>query len=177
MNRNVKIAKQLVRIAKMLVSSTGDDIESMSTDEKINLAKNKNASPEILEKLADDEDANVRYYVAENPKTPADILKKLAREDEESGVRQAVAYNPNTPADILKKLAEDKDDDVKWAVAANTKTPVDILKKLADDKDDYVKSAVVDNPNAPVEVLKKLAEDEDERIRRIAERALRKRGQ
>ena len=32
MNRNVKIAKQLVMIAKMLVSSAGDDIEYMSTD-------------------------------------------------------------------------------------------------------------------------------------------------
>ena len=82
MNRNVKIAKQLVRIAKMLVSSAGDDIESMSTDEKLKLARNKNTSPEILEKLADDEDANVRETVAENPRTPVDILRKLALDED-----------------------------------------------------------------------------------------------
>ena len=81
MNRNVKIAKQLVRIAKMLVSNAGDDIESMSTDEKLKLLKN-NASPEILEKLADDEDANVRETVAENPRTPVDILRKLALDED-----------------------------------------------------------------------------------------------
>lgn len=81
MNRNVKIAKQLVRIAKMLVSSTGDDIESMSTDEKLKLLKN-NASPELLEKLSKDEDENVRYEVAENPKTPVDILRKLALDED-----------------------------------------------------------------------------------------------
>ena len=107
MNRNVKIAKQLVRIAKMLVSNAGDDIEFMSKDEKINLAKNKNASPEILKKLAEDEDANVRYAVAKNPKTPIDILRNLAG-DGDPDVRREVVRNPNTPVDVLRKLAEDK---------------------------------------------------------------------
>ena len=86
MNRNVKIAKQLVRIAKMLVSSAGDDVESMSKDEKLRLLKN-NASPEILEKLAEDEDAGVREKVAMNPRTPAEVLKKLA-EDEDERIRR-----------------------------------------------------------------------------------------
>ena len=84
MDKNVKIAKQLVMIAKMLVSSAGDDIESMSTYEKIKLLKN-NASPEILEKLSEDEDSRVRETVAKNPKTPVDILRKLA-EDKNSYV-------------------------------------------------------------------------------------------
>ena len=87
MDKNVKIAKQLVRIAKMLVSSAGDDIESMSTDEKLKLLKN-NASPEILEKLAEDEDWEVRETVARNPKTPVDILRKLAL-DEDKHVSKA----------------------------------------------------------------------------------------
>ena len=87
MNRNVKIAKQLVRIAKMLVSNAGDDIESMSTYEKLKLLKN-NASPEILEKLSEDEDSRVRETVAENPRTPVDILRKLAL-DEDKHVSKA----------------------------------------------------------------------------------------
>ena len=115
MNKNVKIAKQLVRIAKMLVSedtsfnpsssNAGDDIESMNTDEKINLAKNKNTSPEILEKLVEDEDANVRETVAENPNTPAEFLKNLA-EDRDWFIRWEVASNPNTPIEVLRKLAK-----------------------------------------------------------------------
>ena len=52
MDKNIKIAKELVGIEKMLVSNAGDDIESMSMDEKINLAKNNTTSPEILAKLA-----------------------------------------------------------------------------------------------------------------------------
>ena len=130
MDKNAKIAKQLVRIAKMLVSSAGDDIESMSTDEKINLAKNKNASPEILEKLAEDEDANVRYAVAKNPKTPVNILIKLA-DDKDKLVIYAVAENPNTPAEFLKNLAEDRDWFIRWEVASNPNTPIEVLRKLA----------------------------------------------
>ena len=113
MDKNVKIAKQLVRIAKMLVSNAGDDIESMSVNEALNLAKNKNTSPEILEKLAEDEDKNVRKAVAKNPKTPVDILKKLV-EDKKWEVRYEVAENPNTPVEALRKLADDKD----WIVGS-----------------------------------------------------------
>ena len=139
MDKNVKIAKQLVRIAKMLVSSAGDDIESMSTDEKLKLLKN-NASPELLEKLAEDEDWEVRETVARNPKTPVDILRKLAL-DEDEHVRQSVAINPNTTADILKKQAEDEDWVARETVAMNPKTPDDILRKLALDEDKHVSKA------------------------------------
>lgn len=140
MDKNIKIAKQLVRIAKMLVSedtsfnpsssNAGDDIESMSKDEKINLAKNKNTSPEILEKLAEDGDVNVRYEVTRNPKAPVNILIKLA-EDKDKLVIYAVAENPNTPAEVLKKLAEDRDWFIRWEVASNPNTPVEALRKLA----------------------------------------------
>ena len=88
MDKNIKIAKELVGIEKMLVSNAGDDIESMSVDEKINFAKNNTTSPEILEKLAGDGDDDVRYYVAGNPNTPIDILRKLAL-DEDEYVRRA----------------------------------------------------------------------------------------
>ena len=139
MNRNVKIAKQLVRIAKMLVSNAGDDIESMSTDEKLKLLKN-NASPEILEKLAEDEDVDVRETVAENPRTPVDILRKLAL-DEDDDVRWGAIQNPNMTAEALKKLAEDEDWAVRETVAENPRTPVDILRKLALDEDVHVSKA------------------------------------
>ena len=139
MNKNIKIAKELVRIAKMLVSSAGDDIESMSTDEKLRLLRS-NASPEILEKLSEDEDSRVRETVAENPKTPVDILRKLAL-DEDDDVRWGAIQNPNMTAEALKKLAEDEDWAVRETVAENPKTPVDILRKLALDEDKHVSKA------------------------------------
>ena len=159
MNKNVKIAKQLVRIAKMLVSedtsfnpsssNAGDDIESMSKDEKINLAKNKNASPEILKKLAEDEDW---------------------------AVRETVAKNPGTPVEILRKLAFDEDEHVGKAVAINLSTTFDILKEQAEDEDANVRETVAENPRTPDDILRKLALDEDVHVSKAAERALRKRG-
>ena len=44
-----------------------------------------------------------RYYAAENPNTPADVLTELAK-DSEWYVRYYAARNPNTPADILTEL-------------------------------------------------------------------------
>ena len=50
-------------------------------------------SPAELEKLAEDENKDVRWAVArKNANTPVPLLEKLAG-DEDYGVRQAVAYN------------------------------------------------------------------------------------
>ena len=65
-------------------------------------------SPEELEKLAVDEDENVRTLVAENENTPVLTLEKLAA-DEDEGVRDGVAENQNTPIAVREKLATDKD--------------------------------------------------------------------
>ena len=57
------------------------------------------------------------------------------------GVRSVVARNPKTPAEILRKLAEDENQEVRSAVAENPRTPVDILRKLALDEDVHVSKA------------------------------------
>ena len=152
-----------------------DDIEFLKKYGKINLLES-NASPEMIEELAGDEEAKVRYEVAKNPNTPIDILTKLA-EDENSDVRWEVVHNPNTPADILRELAEDKEWYVRYEVARNPNTTVDILRKLAEDEDWRARQAVADNSRTPVEILMKLAEDKDEWVRKVAISQLRKRGQ
>ena len=129
-------------------SNAVDDVEFLKKYGKFNLLENNNASPEIIEELAGDED---------------------------SYVRKEVAYNPNTPVDILRKLAEDENSDVRWGAIRNPNTPADILRELAEDKEWYVRYEVTRNPNTPVEALRKLAMDEDDDVRRVAERALRER--
>lgn len=156
-------------------SNAVDDIEFLKKYGKINLLEN-NASPELIEELAGDEEAKVRYEVAKNPNTPIDILTKLA-EDENSDVRWGAIRNPNTPADILRELAEDKEWYVRYEVTRNPNTTVDILRKLAEDEDWRARQAVADNSRTPVEILMKLAEDEDEWVRKVAISQLRRRGQ
>ena len=52
-----------------------------------------------FEKLSRDEDVNVRWSVAENPKCPISVLKELSR-DERWPVRYSVALNSNCPIEI-----------------------------------------------------------------------------
>ena len=181
-------------------SNAVDDVEFLKKYGKLNLLENNNASPEMLEELAENEDKDVRETVAENPKTPVELLKKLAgdrdlvvrhnvalntstpvdilmklAEDEEKWVRFAVARNPNAPAEALKKLAEDENWRVRRAVAENSRTPVGVLTKLAEDEVRDVRRAVAENSRTPVGVLRKLAEDKDSAVRGYAEEKLQKR--
>ena len=119
-------------------SNAVDDIEFLKKYGKFNILENNNASPEILEELADDKDEDVRRAVAKHPNATADILRKLAK-DGDVNVRWEVVHNPNTPAEALRKMAEDGSLEVRWEVAGNPNTPADILMKLADDKNKDVK--------------------------------------
>jgi hypothetical protein len=58
---------------------------------------------EILEKLSEDPDADVRMWVALNPVTPEGVLGKLG-EDPVAFVRRSVAQNRNTPTPVLSTL-------------------------------------------------------------------------
>lgn len=123
------------------------------------------ASPEELEKLAEDEDEYVRSSVAENANTPVSVLEKLA-EDEDNLVRETVAGNANTHVSLLEKFAEDENEDVRSSVGWNNNTPVPILEKLAEDESEWVRMMVARNANTPAPILKKLAEDENEDVRK-----------
>jgi len=145
-------------------SNAADDLEFLKRHGQRNLLDVKNASPEMFEELAEDEEWRVRSEVAKNPNTPVEVLRKLA-EDENERVRREVAKNPNIPVEVLRKLAEDENETVTSNVAKNPKTPPEILRKLAEDEDWHVRYDVARNPNTPVEVLRKLAEDENGDVR------------
>ena len=145
-------------------SNAVDDIEFLKKHGKINLLENNNASPEIIDELAEDRDWHVRYGVARNPNTPVEVIMKLA-EDEDANVRYGVARNPNTPVEVIMKLTEDEDVNVRYGVADNPRISAEVLRKLAEDEDEWVRQEVAKNPRTPVEVLMILAEDEDEYVR------------
>src|SRR5258708_6286505 len=63
---------------------------------------------DLLEKLSQDSDSDVRMRVACNPVTPKPVLEKLAK-DSVIIVRRGVAQNNNTPAPILVRLNNDVD--------------------------------------------------------------------
>ncbi len=132
---------------------------------RMSVAKNPNTSVEILEKLANDKDWQIRLIIAKNQKAPKEVLMKLA-DDKDNAVKESVASNSNTPIKVLEKLADDKDWQIRIIIAKNQKVPKEVLMKLADDKDNVVKEIVASNSNTPKETLKKLVEDEDLIVRR-----------
>ena len=67
-----------------------------------------------------------------------DLLRKLSQ-DPDSDVRMWVACNPMTPKPVLGKLAEDPVVFVRRGVAQNSSTPVPLLVRLNDDADVVVR--------------------------------------
>jgi hypothetical protein len=66
------------------------------------------ADQDLLRKLSQDSDSDVRMWVACNPITPKPVLGKLA-EDPIVCVRRGVAQNSSTPVSLLVRLNEDAD--------------------------------------------------------------------
>ena len=105
-------------------------------DEEVEVRKNLAgvlSDTNALDRLAHDEDADVRFAVAENPATDSGTLHFLAN-DEDRYVKSAVAANKNTDNSDLKLLATDIHPNVRYSVAKNLKTPKDILEILSNDK-------------------------------------------
>ena len=73
---------------------------------------------DILEKLSEDLDTDVRMWVACNPVTPEPTLEKLA-EDPIAFVRRGVAQNRSTPMPLLMRLNDDADVVVRVLVSRN----------------------------------------------------------
>jgi hypothetical protein len=75
-----------------------------------------------------------------------DVLAKLSQ-DRDSDVRMWVACNPMTPELVLGKLAEDPIVFVRRGVAQNKSTPTPVLLRLNDDTDLAVRALVFRNLN------------------------------
>ena len=64
----------------------------------------------------------VRVAVAQNTRTPREILTKLSK-DESLMVRQAVAQNPSTPPEVIDQLAQTSDEMIFEALLRNSRMP------------------------------------------------------
>lgn len=109
-------------------------------------AGSQSCSAEMLKAMAHSEVNKIRLRVAENPKTPIDILESLLT-DKCADVRVAVGTNPSTPGFLSYKLAFDEDPNVRLGLADDTNTPIELLEKLAEDENPYVACRARDTIN------------------------------
>ena len=135
------------------------DALQVSIDRKHGVANDKATHGRVLERLAIDDDADVRWRVARNSATPVEVLESIAT-DNSMHVRSSVVWNTNTQGALLVRLATDEQDDVRRAVALNTKTPVAVLERMATDDVVEIRGAVARNASIPVALLERLATDE-----------------
>jgi hypothetical protein len=105
---------QVTEIVKRVIK----ELQFVSRDDKLRLARDSQTSSEILEQLATDGDSNVRICVALHPNTPPEILEQLAT-DESSNVRRGVAKHPNTPPEVLEILATNESSNVRYYAVRN----------------------------------------------------------
>lgn len=124
------------------------------------IGANPKTPSDILRKLAGHYDEVVRSYVAKNPSTPDDALDQLTH-DSMFMVQEAATYNPKckNPEEILNYLGTmtSYTSEQLRTLACNPKTPVDLLLKLSKDRDPWVVGSVVRNPNTPISLLKQLS--------------------
>jgi len=95
-------------------------------------AKDPNTSLEELERLADNDCYNIRYWVTQNPSVTVEILEKLI-EETNYYVAYGVATSPNVTDGILRKLVQNQYKDPIGAVskvAAEHPNASEITKRL-----------------------------------------------
>jgi len=109
---------------------------------KFHISKNViNLLPETIDRLSKNPSHEIRYNIARNSITPADVLIKLS-EDDHFRVKSGVARNNNTPPHILKVLCKNTRTCVRNGVARNLMTSIEILKELANDPKKSVRNSV-----------------------------------
>lgn len=153
------------------------------------IAANKNCSANILIKLYNNKNKQVKKEAYTNIKSrlddtrfinsllslddvPSSILKLMyLRYKGEVSAIYSVIVHPNFPVELLEKLSTG-DDNIKTAVAENVNCPISILEKLSGDDSWRVRDSVVDNINCPISILKNLSNDNVDSIRKICDEKL-----
>jgi len=152
-------------------SASPDVLKTLAKDNnadlRLKVVNNPNITPEILGLMADDTEW-IRIDIAENKKAPVEVLEKLS-EDESASVRMGVVSNPNTPGQVLRKRANDIDPDIREIVARHSNTPVEALIDLSFDMEEdgdgrIICASAARNENMPSYVLERLAKNEEESV-------------
>jgi hypothetical protein len=168
------------------------------------LVDHPNASPEVIEELVSDGSWTIRQVVAKSRRLTVDQLEKLATDDDRD-VRAAVVSNPLLPLALVHSLRGDRDDLVRTEanevaqlrsderivalspseiadrlelgreliVAAYPDLSLSVQRRLAASTDWRIRHSMATNPTCAPSVLDLLAADSDPDVRRQVAKNLR----
>ena len=177
-----KVAKQLIKKRKFrnkIMEASSTTVETfmwLASKYPKHVAQHPNTPKEVLQKLAEHENDDVRYCVACNTKCPNDILEILAKDKNWDIVEKVVAHEnfKDVSIETLKFLIIHPVSLIRSRVARKKNFAEFILTQFANDLDSHVRKRVAQNPYTPKDVVKKLAEDKDDDVKKIAEQRLNK---
>lgn len=172
---------------KIYIKAAIMDISDEPFDVIMEMAKDPNGSPEVLEQifqyvcnlLSDDSIpwrfsnvAELLNALATNSNTPSEILESIVKTDfsqipksEMGRVLCGIAGNLNTPIDILAELANSNNKNIKYHVTENPNTPISILQKLANDDSEDVRVGVLWSKYLTPELAMQFIDDPSSDIR------------
>ena len=159
----------------------GDAVCDPDPDVRACAARTPDLSAEVLDRLADDEAAKVRWAVAANPACSPQTLTRIWNR---WGTSHSVARNPACPPELLRELLIGTDSDaaaarnpacdaamiaetldrgplvrVRVAFAWRDDCPPRLVKRLAEDSSMRVRQAVAGRCSLPAKMLARLAAD------------------
>ena len=114
----------------------------------------------FIEYLEEEENDPIKQKIIDN-RNSAVLLNVLKERDSGVNQQENLAIDPKTPREMLAKLALVKDPEVREKVARNPQTPVNILQELGKDENEWVRRGVTENPNAPSQILEELSKNAD----------------
>ncbi|HIJ84468.1 MAG TPA: hypothetical protein HPQ00_09725 [Magnetococcales bacterium] len=95
----------------------------------------------------------------------AELLSRLGQ-DEDKEVRECVARNPHAPQDLLVRLTTDYFKEVRLAVARNPALPAQTIEALSRENSTSIREAVLDNEHLTLKIINMLASDRSDRVQK-----------
>lgn len=149
-NKNVffDVIKEYVKLLKTelenIMKNLKDKIMSFTEKKEIINSENKKNN-----NISIDTDVRILRHLADNPKTPKDILHRLSKNNDIK-VKILVALNINTGSDVLVNLYKENKNEANLmeALATNKNTPQKILRELSKIENKNIKEALLKNKNS-----------------------------
>lgn len=124
-------------------------------------AADRSLPPDLLERLAADDDLGVRVLLAQNhPDAPAPLLLRSFLEHD-GDERAHLTTRPNFPTAGLAAFADHDDPAVRALAARDPHTAPATVARLTRDPDPAVRAALTRHPNLPQQRLTELLDDEE----------------
>ena len=112
-------------------------------------------------------DGKQRHRVGTNPSCPHDLMERLV-EDPDRHVAYWVMLNPSCPSELVERCVTDPSPVVRSGVAQRRGCSADLLARLASDGAWGVRRDVIENPAVPHRVVVMLSEDRIGSVRQAA---------